>query len=75
MEDLIDAVEIEMKKRVTDENFEEKLEEIDRKIIALHAINRVAIWKWEASDISFKGEVLPSENPVNTLIHSCLWDS
>lgn len=74
MEDLIDALESELKKRITVEVLDERFEEIGKQINTLSAINKVAIWKWESSDISFKGEVLPSENPVNTLENDCVWD-
>jgi hypothetical protein len=71
---LVAVVENEMKQKLSLNEFDEKMAEMEKLLFDVISVNRCAVWKWDSADIAYKGEVVPSINSGNTLGDACIWD-
>ena len=75
---MADAVGEDLKEKVSREELHhaiEKLETVAAWVDGMKTLNRVGIWKWDSKDLTYSGEIAPSQNPVNLLQNFCTWET
>ena len=77
VEEVIDAIEGELQKKdaALEESTNQRLESVEQIVSRIQNSYRIGIWHWSSGDIGLRGDVLPSNNQINTLGNSCSWDS
>lgn len=75
---MADAIGEDLKEKIPRKEFELALESIGKIAVwvdNMKVLNQVGIWKWDSKDLTYSGEIAPSQNSVNLIQKFCKWET